>query len=276
MPTISVILPVYNAERFLKEAIDSILQQTFSDFELLLINDGSTDGSEQIIASYTDPRIVYIKNEKNEGLIYSLNKAIDLARGRYIARMDADDVSLPQRFEKQLRYLEEHPDVGVVAATVSFINERGEKIGDWPLDKNAISARTIRKKMASECCIAHPTVFLTAVLLKRYKYNPLQRNIEDYDLWLRMLDDNIVIGKVGEDLLFYRIHSSSVTQTSWEELIPQRRILACKKQYLQDAFKRSRFTFFNLTILLTMPLDFATIVKKAIFKSKSRGQASGN
>ena len=97
MPKVSVLLPVYNAEKYLQEAIDSILRQTFTDFELLLINDGSTDGSEEVIRQYHDDRIVYIKNDGNKGLIYTLNRGIEAAKGTYIARMDADDVSLPER-----------------------------------------------------------------------------------------------------------------------------------------------------------------------------------
>src|SRR5215218_8078213 len=99
MPKISVILPVYNAEKYLKAAIDSILNQTFPDFELLIINDGSSDGSEKIIKSYTDNRIVYVKNGENSGLINTLNKGIDLATGEFIARMDGDDIAVPERFE---------------------------------------------------------------------------------------------------------------------------------------------------------------------------------
>ena len=114
-PVISVILPVYNAERFLREAIDSVLKQTFVDFEFIILNDGSTDKTEDIILSYKDPRIRYVKNEKNLKLIKTLNKGVDMARGKYIARMDADDISLPERFEKEVAYLEAHPDVAVVS-----------------------------------------------------------------------------------------------------------------------------------------------------------------
>src|SRR3989338_7703392 len=101
-PAISVIMPVYNGEKYLREAIESILNQSFSDFELFIINDGSTDGTAGIIASFHDPRIVYLKNESNLGLSRSYNRGIDAARGKYIARMDADDMSIPKRFERQI------------------------------------------------------------------------------------------------------------------------------------------------------------------------------
>src|SRR5688572_2119038 len=106
MPKVSVILPVYNGEKYLREAIESILCQTYEDFEFIIINDGSTDKSEEIILSYKDGRIVYSKNEFNKGLIYSLNKSIELASGELIARMDADDIAFPDRLQKQVDYFE--------------------------------------------------------------------------------------------------------------------------------------------------------------------------
>jgi glycosyltransferase involved in cell wall biosynthesis len=110
MPKISVIMPTYNAEKYLREAMDSILAQSFKDFELIVINDCSADGTEQIVLSYQDPRIVYLKNEKNLGVAGTLNRGLQVANGKYIARMDSDDRSVPERFEKQLAYLEENPN----------------------------------------------------------------------------------------------------------------------------------------------------------------------
>lgn len=117
---VSVILPAYNAERFLKESIDSILAQTYRNFELIVLNDGSTDRTEEIVLSYSDPRIRYVKNEQNLKLIKTLNKGIDLAKGEYIARMDADDVSLPTRFEEEVYKFEEDPTLGIVSCFSEF------------------------------------------------------------------------------------------------------------------------------------------------------------
>src|SRR4051812_24164992 len=100
-PAITILLPVYNCREYLHEAIISLLSQTFTDFELLILNDGSTDDTEKVIQSFSDNRVVYIKNESNKGLIYTLNKGVTLAKGKYIARMDADDISLPKRLQKQ-------------------------------------------------------------------------------------------------------------------------------------------------------------------------------
>lgn len=113
MPKISVIMPAYNAERYIREAIDSILRQTWSDFELIIIDDGSTDSTAAIIAEYTDNRIRFCPNAQNMGVAATLNRGLELACGAYIARMDADDISLPERFAKQAAYLDAHPDVTV-------------------------------------------------------------------------------------------------------------------------------------------------------------------
>ena len=113
VPGVSVVMPAYNAAKYIKEAIDSILAQTYRDFEFIIVNDGSTDNTKEIILSYSDPRIVYIENEQNSGICVTLNKGLDAAKGRYIVRMDSDDIALPQRLEVQVRYMDANPVVGV-------------------------------------------------------------------------------------------------------------------------------------------------------------------
>ena len=126
---ISIILPVYNAEKYLYKALDSIVNQTYKNLEVICVNDGSTDKSEEIILNFKnkDSRIVYIKNEKNIGLIKTLNKAIDIANGKYIARMDADDISLPERLEKQYNFLKSK-DVDICDCNIKYINENNKNI----------------------------------------------------------------------------------------------------------------------------------------------------
>ena len=116
-------MPVYNGERYLREAIDSILNQTFKDFEFLIINDGSTDLSVEIIESYADKRISLAHNGQNLGLITTLNRGFDLACGEYIARMDCDDISLPDRLEKQVVFMDNHPEIGICGSWVSAISD---------------------------------------------------------------------------------------------------------------------------------------------------------
>ena len=232
-PAISVILPAYNCEKFIGKAIQSVLQQTFIDFELIIINDGSTDKTEFAILEFADPRIVYQKNPENKGLIFSLNRGIELAQGKYIARMDADDICLPERFIKQKTFLDENQNITVVATTIDFINEQGEKKGSWDLDRKTITEQQIRKHMPYENCIAHPTVMMRSDVLKNLKYNWKQKNIEDYDLWLRILNRGMNIKKIDESLLLYRLHGDSVTSI----------YLKKKNPFFTHAFMKMRFLF---------------------------------
>lgn len=128
-PKVSVVMSVYNGEKYLPETIDSILNQTFKDFEFIIINDGSTDKTAKILTSYDDPRI-RIFNQENMGLTKSLNRAISLAKGEYIARMDADDISYPERLKKQVDYLNKNPDIGLVGSKYIRIDKRGRKIDE--------------------------------------------------------------------------------------------------------------------------------------------------
>lgn len=122
-PTVSVLMPVYNGAKYLHEAVKSILDQTYADFEFLIVNDGSTDDSEKIILSFKDPRIVIIKNEINIGLINSLNKGLTIAKGKYIARMDADDVAMPQRLELQVKEFNTNPNAIVIGTDYFLLTD---------------------------------------------------------------------------------------------------------------------------------------------------------
>jgi len=125
-PEVTVLMSVYNGEKYLREAIDSILNQTFTDFEFLIVNDGSTDRTAEILRSYDDPRIIIINNEKNIGLTKSLNIGLRMAKGEYIARMDADDVSMPERLQKQIELLNQKKNTGLVGTYYTIINEKGK------------------------------------------------------------------------------------------------------------------------------------------------------
>ena len=136
---VTVLMPVYNAEQYLREAIGSILHQTFTDFEFIIINDGSTDRSEEIIKSYTDTRIRYYKNESNLKLIATLNKGFDLAGGKYIARMDADDISLPNRLQLQFELMEKNPEVGLCGTWFeNFTEEEPTGVAKYSPDHETI------------------------------------------------------------------------------------------------------------------------------------------
>lgn len=185
MPKVTVLMAVYNSEKFLKPAIDSILNQTFGDFEFLIINDGSTDESAKIILSYVDERITYVENEQNIGLTKSLNKGLRLAQGEYVARMDADDVSLPERLKKQVAYLDQHQKVALVGAHSALIDEQGQiyqqyKPYNW-------TSELLFYSLAFRNVMAHSSVmFRTQTIAAIGGYDENVRTAQDFELWQRV------------------------------------------------------------------------------------------
>ena len=264
IPAVSVILPAYNCGKYIGRAIDSMLRQTFPDFELIIVNDGSTDNTEQIIHSFNDPRLIHVKNAKNEGLINSLNRAIELSRGKYLARMDGDDISQPERLEKQKRYLDQNRDISVVATTIEFINEQEEKTGEWNLDRQTIAPGQIKRAMLKQNCIAHPTVMMRSEIIKELKYQPYQKNIEDYDLWLRVLSRGHKIAKIDEPLLLYRIHGNSITSLYLKNANPYFKHLGMKLRFLS---KFSPVNSFSMAVFRSAMTDLVKGILKSIKKS---------
>lgn len=205
---ISVILPVYNGEKYLKEAIESILNQTYKDFEFIIINDGSKDSSLEIIREYEkkDERIVVVSRE-NKGLIATLNEGMERAKGKYIARMDQDDISLPERFERQIKVMKNN-NIMVCGTYTKVIDEDGKYIKDGivPTQDDEI----VKKLLECTNPLFHPTV-----MFKKFDnifYNEFAHNCEDYELWLKYTE----IGKIEnlpEYLLKYRIELSSITNS---------------------------------------------------------------
>lgn len=180
-PKISVVMSVYDGEKYLREAIDSILNQTFTDFEFIIVNDGSTDSSLEIIQSYHDDRIRAINNKINIGLTKSLNNAIREARGEYIARQDADDISLPNRFEEQIKYLAEHPEVALLGTGIYMIDNGGKILG-----KRIALANPSKSLLKSNQFNHGSTMFRREVIAELGGYNELFTYGQDYELWLRM------------------------------------------------------------------------------------------
>lgn len=207
---ISTILPVYNGSEFIESSINSILNQTFEDFELIIINDGSTDNSLEIIKNLQkkDKRITLINSQNNEGLQKSLNKGMKVAKGKYIARMDSDDISSKKRFEIQHNFLEKNPDVFLVGSSAIIINRSGEKVG---VLKKFNNCRQIKKKLEKRNCMIHPSIMF------RNKRNLLYREkfkcSEDYDLYLRILSLGKKITNLPDLLIKYRISEGSFVST---------------------------------------------------------------
>ncbi len=255
LPLVSIILPAYNCEKYISESISSILQQVYDKFELIVINDGSTDNTSSILASITDQRIRVLNNAVNKGLIYSLNRAIDESKGEFIARMDADDIAADDRIEKQVHWLLHHPETAAVGTFINIIDENGKEKPEWKLDRETSSHDSIKKVMPKENCLAHPTMMIRADILKRYKYSEIQKNIEDYDLWLRMLADGLIIEKIPQPLLQYREHSTSVTSKFLRNKNPFLKNYHCKKRFLFQRRKENKWSSFESSVRKMMIKD---------------------
>jgi len=263
---VSIVLPVYNGALFLQEALDSILNQSYTNFELLIINDGSTDKSEDIILSYSDPRIVYIKNERNLGLVDSLNNAIKLCRGEFIARMDADDISLPERLNLQRDFLQKNIHFAMVASVVQPIDSEGNLLGLWPTDANTTSDESIYNMLAKTNCIAHPSVMMRAAVAKRLMYRHGANASEDYDLWLRMVAHGFKLGKLCQPLLFYRVHATSITASSKVSNDQNLRVFKQKIFFLKYALSHFLINaFFFQVIYSSIRSSAAFFRSKALF-----------
>lgn len=229
-PRVSVIMPAYNAERFIGEAINSILNQTYRDFELIIISDGSTDLTPSIIKQYAkqDKRIRFFNNRRNRGLVYVLNMGLRKARGEYIARMDADDISRTTRFEKQVAYLDTNPDVGVLGTVIEAfgiyraygIQKPVVELADF-VDNNYV---------------AHPTVMMRGSIVRKYKfrYDPAYKHVEDYELWMRMIRVT-KIHNIMEVLLMYRVTGDNVSiQHNSEQKMRASQLQEMARQMLRE------------------------------------------
>lgn len=221
-PKITVLLPVYNCELYIQTAVDSILNQTFTDFELLIIDDASTDATVSILKKIDDSRIQLIEKPVNTGYTNSLNFGLKLVKGEYIARMDGDDICMPERFAKQIAYLDTHLDVVVCGTTYKIIGN------DKPIVLPE-SHEAIKRGLLWGNCISHPSVMIRKKVLDDFSiiYDTSKEPAEDYDMWVRLLS----MGKLHnlqEVLLEYRVYGNQVSRTRAEEQ---------KKNDVQSKFK---------------------------------------
>ncbi len=216
IPEVSIIFPVYNADPFLRAAMDSILGQTFTNFEVIVLNDGSTDKSEELILSYVDSRIKY-HHQQNSGVAAALNKAVSLAAGRYLWRHDADDISLPEKLATQVSFLNDHPDVALCACQVAFMTENGKVAWNFrqPNDKS-FAAKTVmevtREKFNPYSPVTHGTVLMRSEVMRELGgYRAEFVTGEDIDLWLRLIQHHRAV-VLHQCLSLHRLSSSSATQ----------------------------------------------------------------
>lgn len=272
VPLISVVLPVYNVEKYIRECLQSIFDQTIQDFEIIIIDDCSTDNTLNEINFFKDNRIKIMKKSQNKGLIDSLNQGLITARGKYVARMDGDDVCLPKRFEKQLDFLEKNPAVILCGTAIKII-------GDCRLIVFPEFNEEIKAKFLLRNCIAHPTVmFRKSVILKNnIVYDVDMKHTEDYALWVKLLSYGR-LHNLQDCLLSYRIHEKQVsTQFKETQLLGDINIkfsLFKKLEYNQNYFTDSLITkilytneSFNKYELKTV-LEWFEVLKKNNSKFK--------
>ncbi len=216
VPTISTVMPVRNADRYLGAAVGSILAQTFDDFELLAVDDGSTDNSLRLLQAFAaeDERI-HVISLAPTGIVGTLNVALAMARGKFIARMDADDIAFPERFMRQIAYLAEHPGCVAVGSATLHVDPDGDPIHveRWPETHDAIDAQLMRGRGG----LAHPAAMIRANALRHVGGYRIQYQwVEDMDLWMRLAEIG-QLANLSEVLLAYRLHNQSICSTRGEE-----------------------------------------------------------
>ena len=201
-------MSVYNGEKYLHEAIDSVLNQTFTNFEFIIINDGSTDTTADILNSYTDPRIKIITNSQNIGLTKSLNIGLKKCHGEYIARQDADDISLPTRLLKESRFLDENQNIVLIGSLAAIIDSQNKIL---KTKKKSINPLVIKFKLLINNSFLHPSImFRRELILKNSGYNEIFRFAQDYDLYSR-LSLKYSLANIPEVLIYYRLNPNSIT-----------------------------------------------------------------
>lgn len=257
VPLVSIIMAVFNGEDYLASAIESILQQTFRDFEYIIVNDGSTDKSQSIIERYAqlDKRIKVIKNKTNMRLVYCLNKAVEVSRGKYIARMDSDDIALPTRLKEEVNFIEKHDDCDVLTTQIQLVDQNNLSLPlVWPEDMRTNTPEEIRDQMPKNNCISHPTVIARSSILKLNPYRAEQLHGEDYDLWLRLLSKGKKFYKLNKPLLRYRFHDNSVTQRA-NVAEGRMKVMRLKSNFLIYQFRHAKFGSVERAVLKSLIKD---------------------
>ena len=241
-PAISVIMSAYNSERYITQAIESILNQTFKDFEFIIINDASTDKTLNIIKKYAkkDKRIKIINKKTNSGAADSRNKGLKISKGEYIAIMDADDISLPERFKIQYNYLEDNPKIFLVGGSYELIDSKGNKLNEVI---TSLNPQEVAELLPKKNIIHNPTVMLRNIGVPRYRIKFEQG--EDYDLWLRFLTEGKKLSVLLNIIIKYRFHPNSYTTLSNKK---QTLFVEKARQFYFERVKRGldHYNFFNV------------------------------
>ncbi|MFQ5865393.1 MAG: glycosyltransferase family 2 protein [bacterium] len=266
MPKVSVLMPVYNEERRISSAIVSILNQTFTDFEFLIINDGSQDNTAEVVRSFTDKRIRLINNGKNLGFVQSLNKGIFLALGKYIARIDADDLALPTRLEKQVEFLEQNPDVAVLG-TAAFHNDeiRKEKFIRVPPTEDY----EIKCEMVKYVPLEHSSIMVRIAVLKEMGgYDEHYDDVEDLELWIR-IGRKYKLANLSEPLIIRNVRPDSFWFSNYNAVTRQLKFSKMAKQAISAFHLSNWYYFYVLTKVIygIVPHCIKRLIRKIASKS---------
>jgi len=250
-PIISVVLPVYNGVITIKAAVESILDQTYDNFELIVINDGSTDETSEILASFNDKRLTVL-NQKNQGLAASLNRGIQQSKGKYIARIDADDIAFPERLQKQVNFMEANPAIVVMGTAARLIYSNGtQRVRYRPLD-----TASIRKNIIKICPFTHSSVMIRKDVLDKVGLYDVAKDgakktlVEDYDLWVRILAAGYEMANTAEVLMICHRNPGSVMRgrSFWKRL--EQQILSRKNAI--KTLNLSFASYFNLIPVIVL------------------------
>lgn len=230
MPALSVVVPTYNAEKYVREALASVLVQDFADFELLVVDDGSCDGTLAVLEEFSaDPRVRLLRNESNMGLIATLHRAYAECRAPLIARMDSDDICEPARFRRQVEFLRAHPEVDIVGGAIRFFGNVAPNVFRFPLTHEGI-----RPAMLFYCPLAHPALMFRRALVDSglLHYDDAFKHAEDYRLWSRLLL-KARSANLPDVVLDYRLHPQQVSSDSSDK--QYQASLRVRRQMLEEA-----------------------------------------
>jgi glycosyltransferase involved in cell wall biosynthesis len=210
MPRVTVLMPVYNASQYLGEAIDSILNQTYTDFEFIIVNDGSMDDTSKILDLYDDPRMRIVNLETNKGIVNALNVGIEAADGEFIVRMDADDISVPERIKKQVSFMDDNPKIGLAGSWVKYFGYRKGVI------KTPQFHNQIIWELVVDSSIFHPSVIIRSSILRNFniRYSSIFPHAEDYALWVEVATLS-KLANIQEALLHYRFSEGSLSSKNY-------------------------------------------------------------
>ena len=248
MPKVSVILPVYNCDQYIFETIQSVLNQTFADFELLIVDDCSTDKTVAIIKQFDDDRIQLILKEKNTGYTDSLNYAVSIAKGQYIARMDGDDICVSTRFEKQVAFLDANPTIILCGSAIQII-------GTNTVLRHPSRYEDIKIKLCFSSSFYHPSVMARIEAFQANPYDKKYEPAEDYDLWTRLVFQG-ELANLEEVLLLYRVHENQVSNE--RKTSQEKHALSCKLNMFSHLQIKNYFNLdeINLVVGRQQPISF--------------------